>query len=223
MANSGIYSITNIQTKKVYYGSSVNIPKRWNGHVSKLRKGVHPNPHLQNSWNKYSEENFIFKIEEEVVSSQLQTIEQNYLDWCRLFSHWSYNIGYDAKCSTRGIKFGPPSIEHRRKIGLANSGSNSANYGKKLSDETRIRMSLARRGVPKPLRTTEHKHNIGIACKGNKHWRYDNNVYIFYHPLLGIEKCTRHDLIIKHNLHKRCVSSLIKKERKSYRLWRMYE
>lgn len=221
MRISGIYSITNLQNGKVYYGSSNNIEKRWNGHKSKLRKEKHSNPHLQSSWNKYGETSFVFNVEEEIVPQCLQQIEQNYLDWCRIFSNLSYNIGYDAKSPTRGIKFGPPSAEHRRKIGLANSGERSANFGKKLSIETRRRMSLAKRGVPKPPRTEEHKRNLGLACKGVNHYRYDNEIYTFYHPSLGNERCDRHYLISKYNLHKRCLGMVIEGKRKSYRGWRL--
>ena len=215
MAISGIYSITNTKSGKVYYGSSNDVKGRWKTHGSKLRRGVHPNLHLQSSWNKYGSESFGFKIEEEIPPDKLQDAEQCYLDWCKLFSFWSYNIGYDAECATRGMKFGPPSVEHRRKIGLANSGSNSANYGKKLSDETRRRMSEGQRGNPKPPRTEEHKLKLGLAHRGG----YDKNIYTFRHPLIGTEQCTCYEFTLKYNLNKSCVRHIIQKRRKSHRGW----
>ena len=111
----GIYSITNTKSGKVYCGSSNNVSGRWRNHKSKLNKNIHANPHLQNAWNKYGEGSFQFNIEEELPSEQLQNAEQCYLNWCEIFPRWSYNIGYDAECATRGLKFGPPSEEHRRK------------------------------------------------------------------------------------------------------------
>lgn len=221
MITSGIYSITNLKTGKVYYGSSSNIEKRWNGHKSKLRKGTHPNAHLQNSWKKWGEAVFIFRVEEEVSQSCLQKVEQVYLDWCKIFSNWSYNIGYDAECATRGIKFGPPSEEHRRKIGLANGGTNSVNYGKKLSDETKQKMSLAKKGVSKLPQTESHKRNLGLANTGEKNYRYDRSVYTFCHSSIGVEKCTRHELAIKYGLNKRGIGHLITKKRMSNRGWRL--
>lgn len=220
---SGIYSITNLQTGKIYYGSSNAIEARWRNHKSKLLKGKHPNPHLQSSWNKYGEQFFVFSVVEEIPSEQLQKVEQCYLDWCKLFSFCSYNIGYDAECPTRGIKFGPPSEEHRRKIGMANSGVNSVNYGKKLSEETRQRMSRAKKGIPKPSRTEEHKRKLGLVNKGDKNWRYDGRTYTFYHPSLGQEICTRHLLVSKYDLHPKGISNVICKKRKSYKQWRVYE
>jgi group I intron endonuclease len=218
---SGIYSITNVHSGKTYYGSSNHIEKRWKGHKSKLRKGFHPNPHLQSSWNKYGENSFIFQVEEKLPVKKLQEVEQYYLDWCKLFPFWSYNIEYDAEAPTRGVKFGPPSEEHRKKIGLANSGINSPNYGKHLSEETRQRMSRARRGISKPPRTEEHKRNLSLACKGENNYRYDHTVYTFYHPNYGTKKCNRHDLVKMYNLNERGIGYVISRERKHHKEWRL--
>jgi len=58
----GVYKITNKINKKVYIGSSKNIPKRFSTHRSELRKNKHANVHLQNSWNIHGEQSFIFEI-----------------------------------------------------------------------------------------------------------------------------------------------------------------
>jgi group I intron endonuclease len=223
MRKSGIYSITNILTGKVYYGSSNDVSKRWNSHRSKLGKGNHPNPHLQNAWNKYGADAFRFSIEEEIAIEQLQLIEQCYLDWCKIVPGWSYNIGYDAECATRGLKFGPPSNEHRRKIGMANSGERNVNFGKKLSVETRRKMSDGQRGKSKPPRTDEHRKHLSEALKGEKHPGYDHSLYTFFHSVHGIEKCNRHILISKYGLHQRGVGYIIEKKRLSYKGWKIYE
>lgn len=61
----GIYSITNLVNNKMYIGQSKYIYQRWKRHRTflNLSKGI--NPHLQNAWNKYGEENFKFSILEE--------------------------------------------------------------------------------------------------------------------------------------------------------------
>ena len=59
---SGIYKIANLVNGKRYIGGSVNLKHRLVCHKSGLRRGRHKNPHLQNAWNKYGEENFEFKI-----------------------------------------------------------------------------------------------------------------------------------------------------------------
>lgn len=60
---SGIYTITNKVTGKLYIGESLDIYRRWHKeHISKLRKKQHYNKGLQNDFNKYGEENFEFEI-----------------------------------------------------------------------------------------------------------------------------------------------------------------
>ena len=79
----GIYCIENIVNSKKYYGSSVNIEKRFKIHLQGLRKGKHINIILQRAYNKYGECNFSFYVVEEVVSllrRDLHLKEQQYID-----------------------------------------------------------------------------------------------------------------------------------------------
>ena len=62
MSNIGIYMIENRINGKLYIGQTNNLSRRHKRHFSDLRANVHPNPHLQHSFNKYGEENFNFKI-----------------------------------------------------------------------------------------------------------------------------------------------------------------
>lgn len=60
---SGIYTITNKVTGKLYIGESLDIYRRWHDeHIPQLRKNRHYNKELQNDFNKYGEENFSFEI-----------------------------------------------------------------------------------------------------------------------------------------------------------------
>jgi group I intron endonuclease len=78
--NSGIYKITCLKNGRFYVGSTVNLKERWQTHRSRLRKGNHENPYLQNTWNKYGEASFVFQIIENVEESLLFDVEQSYLD-----------------------------------------------------------------------------------------------------------------------------------------------
>lgn len=79
----GIYTIKNLKNNKLYIGSSVEIEKRIRTHFVNLIKNNHSNLKLQNSYNKYGKENFIFEILEtfdEIERDDLFTIEQKYID-----------------------------------------------------------------------------------------------------------------------------------------------
>ena len=59
----GVYCIKNIKNNKLYIGSTtVQFVKRLNLHVWELNSNKHKNKYLQNSWNKYKEDSFIFEI-----------------------------------------------------------------------------------------------------------------------------------------------------------------
>ena len=58
---SGIYTITSLIDNKIMVGQSVNINNRLGQHLYHLKKGTHDNPHLQKSFIKYGESNFLFE------------------------------------------------------------------------------------------------------------------------------------------------------------------
>lgn len=72
---SGIYAITNIKNGKKYIGQSINIKQRLYSHKYHLRKGIHNNKHLQRSFDKYGEDNFLFEILTECPIEQLDELE----------------------------------------------------------------------------------------------------------------------------------------------------
>lgn len=88
----GIYSITNIINNKKYIGSTAkSFDSRWKKHITNLKNGGHASHHLQSSWNKYGEDNFVFKIEEVVDSLEnLLNLERDYIT-----KYDSYNNGYN--------------------------------------------------------------------------------------------------------------------------------
>jgi len=87
--NCGIYRIRNNVNGKAYYGSSVNIYKRWVSHKNRLKNNNHHNIYLQRSWNKNGSNVFIFEYIEECDEEMLFEIEQKYIDE----NIGGYNIG----------------------------------------------------------------------------------------------------------------------------------
>ena len=78
----GIYKITVKGKSKEYFyvGSSVNIYNRLHEHSSKLKRGIHSNPIMQNLCNKYGLEAFSCEILEECQQEVLTQKEQSYID-----------------------------------------------------------------------------------------------------------------------------------------------
>ena len=124
----GIYLITNIITNKHYVGMSINCYSRFSKHKSLLNKNKHSNPHLQESWNKYGEHNFIFSIIDECEKELMASLE-NY--WCNLL--WTHNreLGYNILSTSPHGKVGMAK-ETIDKIRLANTGKHCSDETKKI-------------------------------------------------------------------------------------------
>ena len=140
----GIYGIKNKVNNKIYVGKTMmNFGDRWNCHKSQLRGGYHDNPHLQNSWNKYGEDNFEFIIIHNCKNNedvdQVNLLEIEYIKHYRDLG-LSYNIhdGGDG-----GLLLGKHlSEETKRKIGEKNRINMT---GRKASEKTKQKMSESHR------------------------------------------------------------------------------
>jgi group I intron endonuclease len=60
--NCGIYKIENITNNECYIGQSKNLCQRKSTHFSSLRMNKSRHKLLQKAWNKYGENNFVFKV-----------------------------------------------------------------------------------------------------------------------------------------------------------------
>lgn len=140
----GIYKISCTQNNKYYYGSSVDILSRRNHHKNSLRKKLHHNKILQNVWNKYGEESFIFEIIEQVNIENLKDIEDTYLkehvyniDCVNIMASSNnvpHNIGFSGHSHTKEtkskIKNSMIGRKHCEKTKLKISESNKGHYAK---------------------------------------------------------------------------------------------
>lgn len=101
MKSTGIYKITCLVNNRFYIGSAactrgnsnkVGFKGRLNQHILKLNKNQHHNCILQNSWNKYGSDNFIFEILEYCNIEKSRELEQKYLDELQPFYPKGFNI-----------------------------------------------------------------------------------------------------------------------------------
>jgi hypothetical protein len=85
----GIYQIINKQTGCRYIGQSEIPNKRRTKHWTYLRGGYHGNPPLQQAYNKYGEDAFIFEMIEHCEPDQLLKREAY---WISKYKDCCYNI-----------------------------------------------------------------------------------------------------------------------------------
>lgn len=155
---SGIYSIRNTITQDFYIGSTNNFKRRWKyEHLKKLRINKHVNNYLQNAFNKYGEDVFIFEIILECEEEQLLFFEQFYLD---LFKP-KYNLTFIAG-KPPSLKGRVVSEENKKKQSEMMKGNKNF-LGKHHSKETKDKLSKANKGKKRDEAT---RRKIGEANKG---------------------------------------------------------
>lgn len=80
LTTCGVYMIRCRLTKRVYVGSSIDIPLRWREHRNTLRRGVHHSKFLQRAWDRRGEDNFEFFIIACCLPEDRLEVEQHWLD-----------------------------------------------------------------------------------------------------------------------------------------------
>jgi len=98
----GIYKITNSNNGKVYIGESLDIERRWDEHKLDLENGTHDSFKLQNDYNEYGKNNFMFEVLEE-IDNNLKVIIQKCLSYILeskyIKKYDSINNGYNVEDS----------------------------------------------------------------------------------------------------------------------------
>jgi len=148
-----VYEIRDKMNNKVYIGSTRNFSKRWGTHIADLRRNRHHSPNLQESYNKYGENNFNFNIIEYVEDfNDLLLKEQRWMD---LTESYNEKTGYNVSRTAKG-RTSPVSNLTRLRMAKAQTGRKHSEetleklrFLKKkssLSAETRAKYSAANKG-----------------------------------------------------------------------------
>ena len=140
--NIGVYKITNLINNKVYIGSTTSsFKERFRQHRKYLRGNYHHSNKLQNAWNKYGSENFIFEVVEVTDKSTARTREGY---WIQYFD--SFKNGYNVTLSVNGGVLGTKlTLEHKQRISKANIGNkNRLNLLHDQQTKESISMSVIR-------------------------------------------------------------------------------
>jgi group I intron endonuclease len=134
---SGIYcliwKLENITYQ--YYGSAINLKKRKAEHFNSMKKGNHKNNRIQNIFNKYGSPDFKIIEFSEAEKNILLKREQWFLN-LHYGKNYCLNIAKVAG-NTLGVKL---SQDTKNKLSVINKG-------KKHSELTKIKMSIAQLGL----------------------------------------------------------------------------
>ena len=188
---SGIYCIENIVTHKKYIGQSINIYYRWRKHKEALNSNTHDNSYLQNSWNKYGQENFSFYIVEQCGCDQLNEREIYYIEY---YNTLDRKFGYNLKTGGQDCPtYYNDEIKEKMRESIRNSynyndlrrrrseitrqywenqenknrilGKNNVMFGKHHTDETKNKISKTKKS--KHYESWNKNHNIVFCAELN--------------------------------------------------------
>ena len=107
---SGIYTITNTVTGKLYLGCSKNVNGREKVHMRALARNKHKNKPLNKDVVKYGIENFLFELLEECEVNHLIAME---CYWANMLSARNPKYGYNIKPMNAAVKY--ETIEAKKK------------------------------------------------------------------------------------------------------------
>lgn len=199
-----VYRITNKLNGKTYIGSTINFKKRIRSHFYNLRKNVHGNRHLQNSFNKHGEDSFIVRILEKVYhTSKVIDKEQKWVDKlnpeyniCKVQVNTSLGIkrSKETREKIRQANLGLKHPEWRNKLkSKAQGGKNHWTQTKKFTKKARKNMSNAQKklyknGYEHPNKVTIIQYDLDMNFV--KKWSSISEAARFYNNG-GIGNCVR--------------------------------
>lgn len=112
-SNCGIYCIRCKVNNKAYIGSSTDIKNRWTNHKSSLKAGKHNNKQLQEDYNKYGADSFLYSILINCKPQMLLKYENMYI---LLFNTKDGSTGYNIASAARPLQtLKPPHKPRGRK------------------------------------------------------------------------------------------------------------
>lgn len=216
-----VYMIINNLNNKKYIGKSIHPLRRIKIHFIKLRNNYHFNSHLQNSFNKYGEENFKVQIiEENIIEKKLDGRERFWIQYFNTFKGKGYNLTEGGE-GTSGYSYSKEQLKRMSENHTDVSGRKNPRYGVKLSKEVKRKISKANKGN-KPFLNKNHsketKNKISKIRKEKGLAKGSNNPKAKVDKELGIKiyneyhnnSLTYNDLINKYPISKSTIGKIVR-------------
>jgi len=153
-----VYVLENLVSGKMYVGQTSNPSNRQKQHFSGVHHGT---PLIERAILKYGTDQFDFVLLESLLSLEDANLRETYwIEELETLAPGGYNL------KEGGLGGGPDSPETRLKKSLSKQGKQNSFYGKKHSEETKRKISLAKTGVSVKLsqqtREWRRKHMLKL-------------------------------------------------------------
>ena len=163
----GLYAIRHLESGKAYFGSSVDIKRRFKEHRTGLKFGKHHCKYLQNSWNKHGEEKFEFIVLKEVSTHfEAKEIEQAFLDI--FFDDGLYNSNNKATGFASGDASHTkrPDFHMKTVMQRLSPEERREKYGKAKGTKRNPAPYIASAAIR--IANPEYSKKLSEACKGKR-------------------------------------------------------
>lgn len=160
--SSTVYKILSKIDGKIYIGRTVNYSKRINSHLSRLKRKVHENYHLQRAWDKYGKDNFLIEIIESTLTKDEAIQRETY--WINYYKAYDDTFGYNIVREDGNNRI---LSEKTRQLISENHadfrGEKGPFYGRKHTEESKRLIGEAKKGEKHPFygkKRLEHSDNM---------------------------------------------------------------
>lgn len=218
---SGIYIIRNTINDKVYIGGSSRLYSRFIEHKSVLLRNKH-NRIFQNFVNKYGIECLSFELIEEVICEKDKLLQREQF-WIDYFQSFNSRKGFNM-CKKADSPLGMKHTEEFKKAQSKRMMGHTINVGRKVSDETKEKISRASLGrkIPKHCidalikRNKGNKYGVGNTNRRNK----GKTIFIFKDGLL-LDKLKLRGIMKKYKLYETSISLVCRGKKEHIRGYTM--
>jgi group I intron endonuclease len=135
-SHKGVYAVSGVKDGGLYIGASTNLPRRRREHFAALESGRHFNGHLQGAYERFGRNSFVFLVLKETDDpADLSRYEQENINHYSRSGHL-----YNIVLAVPKVRPGGHHLtdETRRKQSVAKRGAKNAAFGKKKRiEETR--------------------------------------------------------------------------------------
>lgn len=207
----GIYKFTNKINGKIYIGESLVLSDRMNNYKNSFLK--RDDQRIYRAFKKYRLENFsYFLLEVFPIGTEKAVLLEREKFWISFYQTTDKDIGYNIcpcgfdntgikrslewkKMMSEKMKGKPPAFLGRKHTDLTRKKISEAKKGKRLSIETRKKMSLAKSANPPMLgkiQSKETRRKISESKKGENHPMFRKTIPWFKYgeKILQIDKKT---------------------------------